>query len=357
MKKFRTWLVGLSALAITALALRADIISPLPFTFTNGQVIDAGQFNANFAAIVTGVNTNAATAGANFNITSLNGLTTAIPPSLGGSTLFGGGVSTGSANAQSVTSLIPNNYTLTAGFSVTFSAGFSNTGPMTLSINGTTATSVYAPSINGPIALSGGEVVTGNPVAVFYDGTRYVLTGTIQSTPTGTITDWTSSSIPAGWLATDGTCYLQATYPRLYGLIGTSFGSCAAGQFAVPDLRGRNALMADGSAGRVTTATCATPSTIGAGCGSQTTTLTSTNQFPPYTPTGTVSTPTITVGQSLFATLTGGTGGGNFYAPGSNPIGLTATSSTPTFTGVSVGASAAIPALPPVLVVNKIIKF
>lgn len=41
----------------------SSIIGPLPFTFVNGETADGSQVNANLAAIVTGVNNNAAQKG------------------------------------------------------------------------------------------------------------------------------------------------------------------------------------------------------------------------------------------------------------------------------------------------------
>ena len=60
------------------------IISPLPNTFVNGTTIDATQVDANFAQILSNVNTNAAENGANSSITSLSGLTTPLSVPQGG---------------------------------------------------------------------------------------------------------------------------------------------------------------------------------------------------------------------------------------------------------------------------------
>ena len=54
----------------------AAICPSLPYSFTNGSVADATQVNANFSAIQNCVNTGAANAGANTNITSLPTLAT-----------------------------------------------------------------------------------------------------------------------------------------------------------------------------------------------------------------------------------------------------------------------------------------
>ena len=52
----------------------ALICSSIPYVFSNGTTADATQINANFSAFQACVNVNAATAGANSNITSLTGL-------------------------------------------------------------------------------------------------------------------------------------------------------------------------------------------------------------------------------------------------------------------------------------------
>lgn len=60
------------------------IIPSLPVTLQNGTTADATQVMANFNAIVSGVNANAANSGINTNITQLQGLTVPVAPSQGG---------------------------------------------------------------------------------------------------------------------------------------------------------------------------------------------------------------------------------------------------------------------------------
>ena len=55
--------------------------------------------------------------------------------------------------------------------------------------------------------------------------------------PPGTITLWPSDTIPVGWLICNGSGYATATYPALYAVIGTTYGSTSG--FQVPDLRTR----------------------------------------------------------------------------------------------------------------------
>lgn len=70
---------------------------------------------------------------------------------------------------------------------------------------------------------------------------------------TGMIMMWggSASDIPAGWLPCDGRLLSQTQYAELYAAIGTSFGAQPpAGQFYIPDLRGRFVRGQDAGASR-----------------------------------------------------------------------------------------------------------
>lgn len=57
--------------------------------------------------------------------------------------------------------------------------------------------------------------------------------------PVGTLMPYVGNSAPTGWLLCDGSQYSSTTYPKLSALCGTKFGTASAGNFRVPDLRGR----------------------------------------------------------------------------------------------------------------------
>lgn len=65
--------------------------------------------------------------------------------------------------------------------------------------------------------------------------------------PVGSITAYASTTAPAGWLLADGTSYTTAAFPNLFGVIGYSYGGSGA-NFNVPNLKGRNILMASTTA-------------------------------------------------------------------------------------------------------------
>lgn len=156
------------------------IIGALPFLLQNGTTADATQVDADFDQIVTDVNTNAAHSGTNSDITALTGLTTPLTPLQGGSSVYragGSGNSSGTANAQVVATVIPDGFALTFGNRILFAAAFTNTGAMTLNVNGTGATPVFKriPGTGGEVALTGGEVQAGQLIECIYAGSVFTL--------------------------------------------------------------------------------------------------------------------------------------------------------------------------------------
>jgi microcystin-dependent protein len=266
----RKFIIGVLAASVVLFAgpATAQIVTAFPFQLQNNTLADATQVMANFNQLRNNVNSNAAKNGANSDITSLLGLTTPLAPSVGGSTTWTGGTSTGSANAQVVASVVPSVFSQVAGTRVVFKAGFSNSGPMTLLVAGTGAKLVGRQTSNiGLQATVGGEVFADEMVEVVYDGTIYQIVGVRQTV--GAITDYAGSTAPAGKLFANGTCISQTTYAALFAVTGTQWGSCGAGLFALPDLRGRNTIAPDDGANRVTNAGSGCTATFTTACGAQ----------------------------------------------------------------------------------------
>lgn len=172
MRKLLRWMVGAMFFASAA---QAQIVPSLPYNLTNGSLADATQVMGNFNALLNGVNSNAATAGANTDITSLTGLTTPLGSAYGGTVLYTGGTTGGSANAQTLATVSPSNFALTAGNFVSGIAGYTNSGATTLATNSTAATAVRVSDATGLHALVGGEIYTGNSYTFYFDGTYYIL--------------------------------------------------------------------------------------------------------------------------------------------------------------------------------------
>lgn len=98
--------------------------------------------------------------------------------------------------------------------------------------------------------------------------------------PVGSIMPFVGNTAPTGWLPCNGGEYSSTTYPKLSALCATKFGSASAGNFRVPDLRGRVMAGLDTSQTEF--------DTIGKTGGAKTVTLTTSN-MPSHNHTATLS--------------------------------------------------------------------
>lgn len=336
-----------------------QIVPAFPFQLQNNTVADATQVMANFNQLLNNINANAAKNGANSDITALLGLTTPLAPSVGGTTTWTGGTSTGSANAQAVATVVPSTFSLAVGSRVVFVAGFTNTGAATINVAASGAKNIYRNVLllsSGDVgALVGGEIVAGAVVEVVYDGTQFQLVG--APVTVGRVTDYGGATAPLGWAFTDGTCISQTTYPALLAVIGTGWGTCGAGLFALLDYNGRVGVAKDNGAARITTA-CASGNTLAAGCGAQNQTVAQANL------------PNVSFNLSISDTRTFATANPLYPNNGVGPLtlgggaatGVPATQAV-VVTGGSIGGTAAsggsgtpLTTMQPSLIVNKIIK-
>lgn len=189
-----------------------------------------------------------------------------------------GGNSGGSANAQTIT--IGNYAAHKSGVILRFNPTFTNTGPTQINVSGLGLINVMRPSSIGLVAFSGGEFLANEPTSVMYNGSVYVLASNVDMTPIGKTIEFRGTSAPRGSLIEDGSCVSQTTYAALFGVIGTNYGSCSAGLFALPDSRGSLFAALDnqgsnGAANRITSGgSSCTATAVGTRCGAQNQTLT-----------------------------------------------------------------------------------
>jgi len=264
-----------------------------------------------------------------------------------------GGTSTGSANAQ-VVAATP--FVRRVGSTVTYVAGFSNSGPLQVNVNGAGLVNVFRRSQLGATMSVGGETFTGQNVTITWDGTRWQCTS-CAFVRVGEVVDMATTTLPAGHLVVDGSCVSQSTYADLFSLTGTAFGSCSAGNFALPDLRGRMTAGYDGqgtqgAANRLTSggSSCAA-TTIGVGCGAQNATLAQ-NQLPNVSPTFSGN----SSGQAFYT----GTPGQCVRADACSYQIATASVATPSGTVSSINGGVTqqtTPVVPPIQTVTKVIRF
>ena len=250
----------------------AGVSCTLPFQLTNGTLADATQVMANYNAL-TACLLNAAAAGDNHDIIALSGLTTPISLNQGGTIVYTGGTSSGTANAQAVSSTAPTFFYQTGAIlTFTVGPGLTNTGPLQINVQGLGLKNVYRRSQLGATAAAGGELIAGQTAMLQWDGTEFqCLSCGVYFI--GEVKTVLAATVPVGWLALDGSCQLQATFTDLYSVVGNApGGSCSAGSFALADARG--AVLAgldnqgsNGNAGRL--ATYCTSTTLGENCGAQ----------------------------------------------------------------------------------------
>lgn len=108
-----------------------------------------------------------------------------------------GGTATGSANAISVA--VPNWDVNAIGAQVTFIAAHQNTTATTLSVNSVGAVAINKRTTGGLVALSGGEIFTGNIVTATYDGTVFQIDAAPSKAPTvQNLISGTTYTTPAG---------------------------------------------------------------------------------------------------------------------------------------------------------------
>lgn len=260
----------------------------------------------------------------------------------------------GTANAQTAT--IPNISSLNdiKGVPITVVPSNTNTAPLTVNFNSFGAVNVVR--MPSGAALGGGEVTSGTPVTLLYNGTSLFITSAQDTTPVGTAIDIRGSAAPTGYLIEDGSCVSQTTFAALFAVLSTNYnalttgGSCSGGNFGVPDSRGTGFIARDnqgvnGAASRVTTAgsSCNAVSIVLCGAQSQTLTI---PQLPVVTPAGSVV--SINALQQNFVLSAGGTG---IWAAQAG------TGLNSTFTGTPFGSGNAHPILNPVLVGLRAIKY
>jgi microcystin-dependent protein len=99
-------------------------------------------------------------------------------------------------------------------------------------------TMIYETNTNKVLVYSGNAWIEINDL----DNTGGVSDGALTLGPVGSITAYAGASAPSGWLLCDGSAVSQTTYAALYAVLGSTYDvtSPGAGNFRVPDLRGRS---------------------------------------------------------------------------------------------------------------------
>lgn len=128
--------------------------------------------------------------------------------------------STGSANAYVVTPA----QALTAyvtGERYSFRANFTNTGTATLNLSALGAKAIKKMTAAGKADLASGDIQSGQPVTVEYDGTDMVMVtpAVMDTIQPGTISPYSGFRAPPGWLFAYGQAISRTTYAALYAAL------------------------------------------------------------------------------------------------------------------------------------------
>ncbi len=123
-----------------------------------------------------------------------------------------------------------------------------NAGPVSIKPNALAAVQLVWPDQS---QLAPGDIVAGGMIFVVFDGTKFQLFNRINAgggAPTtpptttgvpGTIDLWPTETPPTGAYECNGQALSRINDARLYGIIGTMYGSPDPSSFRVPDLRGQ----------------------------------------------------------------------------------------------------------------------
>lgn len=132
------------------------------------------------------------------------------------------------------------------GIRVAFRAATDNTGAVTFNVNAVGAKPVVRFSLDGEIALTGGEIQGGGIYEVIYsaalngaNGGWLILNPTQQQITPGLMFTHGSDVVPTGYLECDGAAVSRTTYANLFAVIGTKWGAGnGTTTFNVPEMRG-----------------------------------------------------------------------------------------------------------------------
>lgn len=200
-----------------------------------------------------------------------------------------GGAGGGTANAQNINLANVQSLSDLIGVPIRYVPAINNTGPATLMVNGVNATTVVRPSSIGLVGLSGGELQFNVTMTLMYNGTNFEIQGPLDMRAIGSTVEVRGSTAPRGTLIEDGSCVSTTTYAALFSVIGNTYGSCGGGLFKLPFSNGEAFVAMDtqgtATANRITSAGSGCNATTAGDCGSQSTTLVTSN-LPAYTPAG-----------------------------------------------------------------------
>jgi len=154
------------------------------------------------------------------------------------------GTATGTCDAMIVS--IPSVLSYVDGMTVTVltTSGFSTVASPTININGLGVKSVIDTSLTYSIYYADISGLVTLVYSAYVD--RFILTTPQNGGTIGAVKPWAGTSTPVNHLVANGTAVSRTTYAKLFGVIGTTWGSGdGSTTFNLPDGRGKGFLGAD----------------------------------------------------------------------------------------------------------------
>ena len=281
-------------------------------------------------------------------------------------------VTGGSSTAYSISSSQQfANASYLAGQVIAFSPHVTNgAGPVTLTLDGAATNWPLRTAPN--TEMLAGTLIAGTPYLCTFSATDnafYLQSfyGSPYLIPVGGLLDFIVSTPPnAQFAIPNGQLLSRTVYATLFALIGTTYSAGdGVSNFGIPDFRGRVLAMMEATPTLLTsTFFGGNSSVIGATGGAQSEALSATNQLPRFTPSGSVSAPTINAGGGAASGAVTGSGTQNAQAGsgappyiGSGSFGPLA-ASAPAFTGNAIGATSptAFATVPPTAIVQRFLR-
>lgn len=262
-------------------------------TFVDGAILTAAQLNAEFNAI-----TNCSNSLNDANIASL----ASIDPSKISSTIAGDGLSRNGTTGVLSVGVDGSTVEITSD-----TLNVKDSGITTAKLATNAVTTAKITDSNVTTAKVNDAAIT---LAKLASAVANALV------PVGTIIMSASDDTPTGYLPCEGGLYDRTEYADLFASIGTSWGTTASDNFAIPDLRGRFVRGSDRGAGRDPDAATRTAHSTGGATGDNVGTLQD-EQYKSHTHTisgtfdsgGTVNVYANNSGGSIGSVITGTFGG------------------------------------------------
>ncbi|VIO77396.1 phage tail protein [Bradyrhizobium ivorense] len=249
------------------------------------------------------------------------------------------------------------------GFTVQFTPGATNTGAVTLSVDGQASRPIR---FRTGVDLPAGVLISGSLYQVTFRAAAqewllHSFDSSVYAIPIGASLEYWGTTAPNGAFAIpNGQSISRADYPTLFSLIGTTYGvGDGAFTFNLPNAAGRVVVQREDSPLWLSPTYFGDSTTLGFRGGAESRSLLTAN-LPPYTPTGSISgNVSGSATSNFFTVFQGGGAQANAYSPSSgslSPLPVSGTISGSFSGNAQGGTSAPFATVQPTIIANRIMR-